>query len=138
MEGETKEPKKVKKKKKGKKKKKAVKEDNLNIDTLKNFFNQTAPKQGEQWTDDLFPPNENSLLGNNPNIKDSFECQNKEIDTSEIEWKRAREIFPDPHLFEGVISTKNISLGKIGCPYFLSSIAAICEYFQSQIISNYG
>ena len=128
MEGETKEPKKVKKKKKGKKKKKTVKEDNLNIDTLKNFFNQTAPKQGEQWTDDLFPPNENSLLGNNPNIKDSFECQNKEIDTSEIEWKRTKEIFPDPHLFEGVISTKNISLGKIGCPYFLSSIAAICEY----------
>ena len=128
MEGETKEPKKTKKKKKGKKKKKTVKEDNLNIENLKNFFNQTSPKQGEQWTDDLFPPNENSLLGNNPNIKDSFECPNKDIDVSEIEWKRANEIFPDPHLFEGEINTKNISLGKIGCPYFLSSIAAICEY----------
>ena len=64
----------------------------------------------------------------NPNIKDSFENPNKDIDPSEIEWKRASEIFPDPHLFEGDISTKNIILGKVGSPYFLSSIAAISQY----------
>ena len=132
MEGETKEPKKIKKKKKGKKKKKVHKEETQNSEvkeiTYKNFFNQNPPKPGEQWTDEVFPPNENSIIGNYPTIKDSFESQDKDIDTSEIEWKRANEIFPDPHIFEGEINTKNIILGKVGSPYFLSSIGAMCEY----------
>ena len=123
---------KSKKKKKGKKKKKVVKEEeeakpkeNVN---LKIFQNQNPPKPGEQWTDDLFPPNENSLQGTNPNIKDSFESQKKDIDLSEIEWKRAKEICPEPHLFEGELSTKNITLGKVGSSYFFSSISAIADY----------
>ena len=122
---------KSKKKKKGKKKKKVVKEEEAkpkeNVN-LKIFQNQNPPKPGEQWTDDLFPPNENSLQGTNPNNKDSFESQKKDIDLSEIEWKRANEIFPEPHLFEGELSTKNITLGKIGSSYFFSSISAIADY----------
>ena len=74
------------------------------------FLNQNQPGEGE-WTDDLFPANENSLIGNNPNG----------IDTSEIEWKRANEIFPEPHLFEGELNTKKVINGRVGIPYFLSS-----------------
>ena len=129
MEGDTKEPKKIKKKKKGKKKKKSTKDENLNLEGIfKNFFSQNPQKKDDQWTDDIFPPNDNSLLGNNPNIKDSFECPNKDIDPTEIEWKRASEIYSEPHLFEGEINTKNIILGKVGSPYFLSSIASIAQY----------
>ena len=130
MESEQpKEHKKTKKKKKGKKKKKIPKEETPSImENFKIFQNQNPPKPGEQWTDDLFPPNENSLQSTNPNIKDSFECSNKDIDLSDIEWKRAHEIFPEPHLFEGELNTKNITLGKIGSPYFFSAISAIADY----------
>ena len=127
MESEPKEQKK-KKKKKGKKKKKVSKEEisTISPENLKIFQNQNPPKPGEQWTDDLFSPNENSLL--NQNIKDSFESQKKDIDLSEIEWKRANEIFPEPHLFEGELSIKNITLGKVASPYFFPSISAIADY----------
>jgi hypothetical protein len=84
---------------------------------LKTFLNQNPPREGEQWTDDLFPPNENSLKGNNSN----------DIDISEIEWKRANEILPEPHLFEGEIKTKRVINGRIGIPYYLSSISALCD-----------
>ena len=84
---------------------------------LKIFLNQNPPREGEIWTDDLFPPNENSL-GNN----------SKDIDLNEIEWKRANEIFPEPHIFEGEIKTKRVINGRIGMPYYLSSISALCDY----------
>ena len=131
MESEPIMPKKSKKKKKGRKKKKVAKEEgesSIPTKSFINFFNQNEPKSGEQWTDDLFPPTDNSLIGNNLDMKDSFESPNKDIDTSEIEWKRINEIFPEPHLFEGEINTKNIILGRIGSPYFLSSLSAMCEY----------
>ena len=131
MDSEARPRDKSKKKKKGKKKKKSIVEEapkpkeNVN---LKIFQNQNPPKPGEQWTDDLFPPNENSLQGTNPNIKDLFESQKKELDLSEIEWKRANEICPEPHLFEGELNTKNITLGKVGSSYFFSAISAIADY----------
>ena len=125
---ESKEIKKTKKKKKGKKKKKSNKEEASPRETLKNFLNQAQPNQGEQWTDDLFPPNESSIVGNSSNNKDSFESQNRDIDLSEIEWKRASEIFPEPHLFEGEINTQNFINGKIGNPFYLSALSALCEY----------
>lgn len=129
MDGETIEPSKKRKKKKGKKKKKSgVQGEKEKKKILKVFKNQNPPNSGEQWTDDLFPPNESSLLSTNPNIKDSFECEDKNIDLSEIEWKRANEIFPEPHLFEGELSSNKIILGKIGSPYFFSSISAIADY----------
>ena len=130
MESEPIEQHKKKKKKKGKKKKKVQKEETSTTspENLKTFQNQNRPKPGEQWTDDLFPPNENSLQLTNPNVKDSFESQNKDIDLSEIEWKRANEIFPEPHLFEGELNTKNITLGKVSSPYFFPTISAIADY----------
>lgn len=123
-----------KKKKKGKGKKKHKKNKVGEASNSKNFFQQNAPSPGQKWEDDLFPPNDKSLIGSTPNSNDSFECTNKDIDPTEIEWKRANEIFPEPHLFEGEISTKKIVNGKIGNPYFLSAICAIAEY--PGLISN--
>ena len=131
---------KVKKKKKGKggKKKKGKKigsssnlESNIpnaeNMQNLKNFFNQSPPKPGEQWIDDIFPPNNTSII-NSQKYKDLFECEENDIDPSEIEWKRISEIFPEPQLFSGEINTKSITNGKISSSYFISAISAISDY----------
>jgi len=128
---------KVKKKKKGKKKKvkKVESSSNLesnipsieNIKNLKNFFNQSPPKPGEQWIDDIFPPNNTSII-NSQKYNDLFECEENDIDPSEIEWKRINEIYPEPKLFSGEINTKSITNGKISSSYFISAISAICDY----------
>ena len=63
-----------------------------NIQNIKNFFNQSPPKSGVQWTDDIFPPNNNSILNNSQKFNDLFECEENNIDISEIEWKRISEM----------------------------------------------
>ena len=131
---------KVKKKKKGKggKKKKGKKiasssnlESNIpnseSMQNLKIFFNQSPPKPGEQWTDDIFPPNNTSII-NSQKYNDFFECEENDIDPSEIEWKRISEIYPEPQLFSGEINTKSITNGKISSSYFISAISAISDY----------
>ena len=99
-----------------------------NIQNIKNFFNQSPPKSGVQWTDDIFPPNNSSILNNSQKFNDLFECEENNIDISEIEWKRISEIYPEPKLFSGEINNKHITNGKITSSYFLSSIAALCDY----------
>ena len=99
-----------------------------NIQNIKNFFNQSPPKSGVQWTDDIFPPNNNSILNNSQKFNDLFECEENNIDISEIEWKRISEIYPEPKLFSAEINNKHITNGKITSSYFLSSIAALCDY----------
>ena len=121
------------KKKKGKKGKTSS-TSNLNLQNIenlvntKNFFNQALPKPGEQWTDDIFPPNNNSISNNNQKFNDLFECEQNEIDTSEIEWKRISEIYPEPNIFSGEINNKQITNGKITSSYFLSAISALSDY----------
>ena len=85
---------------------------------IKTFLDQKAPGNEGQWTDDLFPPNEKSLIGNNTS---------NDIDINEIEWKRPTQIFPEPHVFEGQLNTRKIINGRIGIPYFISSISALCD-----------
>ena len=129
---------KIKKKKKVKKKKgkkegtSSTTELNIpNVEVLKDikdFFNQAPPKPGEQWTDDIFPPNKNSLINDSPKSNDDFECEDNDIDISEIEWKRISEIYPEPRLFSGKINAQEITNGKISSSYFLSAISAICDY----------
>ena len=129
---------KIKKKKKVKKKKgkkegtSSTSELNIpNVEVLKgikDFFNQAPPKSGEQWTDDIFPPNKNSLINDSPKSNDDFECEDNDIDISEIEWKRINEIYPEPRLFSGKINAQEITNGKISSSYFLSAISALCDY----------
>ena len=89
--------------------------------TYKVFQNQEAPTTDGQWTDNLFPPTEESLTG-------TLEQNKSKIDVSDIEWKKATEIFPQPYLFENTISVENLVKGKIGNCYFLASLAALCEF----------
>ena len=129
---------KIKKKKKGKKKKgkkgetSSTSDLNIqnieNLENIKNFFNQSPPKSGEQWTDDIFPPNNNSISNITQKFNDLFECEQNEIDITEIEWKRINEIYPEPNIFSGEINNKQITNGKITSSYFLSVISAISDY----------
>ena len=43
-----------------------------NIKNLKNIFNQSPSKPGEQWVDDIFPPNNTSII-NSQKYNDLFE-----------------------------------------------------------------
>ena len=108
--------------------KKKTKKKNKKKKAESNFFNQNAPKPGEQWTDDIFPPNNDSILGNSQKYNDLFESEENDIDIKEIEWKRANDIFLEPNLFSGEINTKEITNGKICSSYFISTISAMCEY----------
>ena len=103
---------------------------NFSNSKYKIYLNQESPREDEQFTDDLFPPNENSLLGQDTTGKYSpqIEEQKNKIFPSEIEWSRSKKIFAQPNLFEGEINTKNISTGIITNSYFLSAVEALCKY----------
>jgi len=112
----------------GFRKKESYEFDNPN--NYKIFKNQEIPEAGINFIDPLFPPNDNSLLGKTPEGKfiDAEIGKNPIIDPKEIEWKRASEIFPEPQIFEGIISIDDLKQGKIGNCYFLSALAAMCEF----------
>jgi hypothetical protein len=90
------------------------------------------------WTDDVFPPNRNSLLGLDSQgkfiDKDCEEDQwtiDNEIQPDQVVWKRARDIAelgPDCQLFSDGIDANDVQQGGLGTCYFLSAIAAITEF----------
>ena len=96
------------------------------------FKDQKKPDDNIPFTDDIFPPNFNSILGKNKSGEyiDPIEgpLREKIFDENEIEWKRASDIFPSYLLFENKIDIEDIIQGKIGNCYFLSSLAALCEF----------
>ena len=110
--------------------KKSIYKNKKTNTNYKIYIDQENPKTGKQYTDNLFPPDEKSLLGIDVEGNDNpeFNEQKKIIITSQIEWKRSNKILFEPHLFEGEISTKNISPGIITSSYFLSAIDALCKY----------
>ena len=64
-------------------------------------------------------------------LKERAENQ-KEIDSEQIEWKRAKEIFPNRiSIFEGSISIDDIIQGGLGDCYFLASMSAISNTRKS-------
>jgi hypothetical protein len=90
------------------------------------------------WTDEIFPPNKNSLLGLDSSgrfiDKDCEEDQwtiDNEIQPDQVVWKRARDIAelgPDCQLFSDGIDANDVQQGGLGTCYFLSAIAAITEF----------
>ena len=96
--------------------------------------NQTPPKRGVKYTDDLFPPNENSLIGkdSNGNYIDPVEGEKsaKRIKTNSLVWKRCSDIFKNKKylLFEEKIEMADINQGSLGDCYFLASVAALTDY----------
>ena len=66
---------------------------------IKVYKDQKIPKAGVPFTDDLFPPNQNSILGKDSNGEfiDKVDGPKKQtlFNLDEIEWKRVGDIFPE-------------------------------------------
>ena len=94
------------------------------------YKNQKIPKDNEVWKDDIFLPNENSLLGKN--IKGDYldlnEGKYKMIHSQEIEWKRISEIIPKPVIFEDIMDIKNLRFGRLSYIYFYSVLSALSQF----------
>ena len=94
-------------------------------DKYKIFKNQKKPRNDQIWRDDIFPPNENSLLGKNyrGEYLDPNEGKYKMINSSEIEWKRISDIIPKPVIFEDILDLKNLRYGRLSYIYFYSVLS---------------
>ena len=103
------------------------------INSLKIYKDQNIQNKLIPFIDDIFPPNENSLLGKNNNDEylDQNEAKYKMIHISEIEWKRLNEIIPNPVIYEENINTSNLRYGRLSYIYFLSVLTALSGKFPS-------
>ena len=99
-------------------------------ENIKIFQNQKIENNSSPWIDDIFPPNENSLLGKNNNNEylDQNEGKYKMIHSTEIEWKRISEIFPNPLIYEDSISSTYIRYGRLSYIYFNTVITALSKF----------
>ena len=103
---------------------------NNQYETIKIFKNQNIENKSTPWIDDLFPPNENSLLGKNNNNEylDQNEGKYKMIHSSEIEWKRINEIIPNPLLYEDTITSTNLRYGRLSYIYFNTVLISLNKF----------
>ena len=101
------------------------------INSLKIYKDQNIQNKLIPFIDDIFPPNENSLLGKNNNDEylDQNEAKYKMIHISEIEWKRLNEIIPNPVIYEENINASNLRYGRLSYIYFLSVLTALSGKF---------
>ena len=102
------------------------------------YLNQKPPKNIKgRFLDELFLPNNNSLLSKKNNNNPLEEKNNQEsiINPNEIEWKRISDVYPDAVIYEENLNLEDINQGKIGLCYFLCSLASLIKYqkFLSQI-----
>ena len=99
------------------------------------YKNQAKGEEGKLYTDDIFPPNEKSLLGldseGNPLDKESYDkAINGLIKKDEIEFKRATEIYKENTRF--VLISDNMKMddiipGDLNDAYFLFSVQNLCK-----------
>ena len=122
--------------------------DNKIIDSInysikkitKVYKNQKYPKPNEHFTDDLFPPNLNSLMGldkdGNPIDKIRprlIKSRNDFIyDPDNIIWLRVKDIFINTNynIFVDDICIDDVKQGNLGNCYFMSSLAAMTSFPQ--------
>ena len=140
--------------------------DNLQINTvnsnikknLKYFKNQSPPHFkkyiSNNYIDDLFPPNNDSILGLKKGIavekiEERLKKLNSEFpfDVDNIIWLRAEEIFnyQNYNIFVNDISIDDVRQGYLGNCYLMSSLAAmtnipqlICQLFRSFELNKNG
>ena len=98
------------------------------------FLDQQPPLPGVPFTDPLFPPNRNSLLGLDPfgKIIDPKALQDNLYDANKFEqitFARPYEIFGNEYkLFSGKIEVDDIKQGIIGDCYFLTALGNLCKF----------
>ena len=101
---------------------------------FKYFLDQQPPLPGVPFTDPLFPPNRNSLLGLDPfgKIIDPKALQDNLYDANKFEqitFARPYEIFGNEYkLFSGKIEVDDIKQGIIGDCYFLTALGNLCKF----------
>ena len=100
---------------------------------LSYWKNQSKPEEGKLFTDPLFPPNSNSLLGLDPSGKvidsKAYSEKSKNINTNQIKFARAKEIFKNGFfLFSDKIEMHDVQQGSLGDCYFLSAVANLCKF----------
>lgn len=110
--------------------------------TITKFFKKQTPYNSkEPFTDPLFPPNENSLMGTKDfkgnSLDDVIKEKGKKVpivkedlpDLDSIVWLRANEIFEGKKyaVFESSVSESDLIQGNIGDCYFISALAAMCK-----------
>ena len=99
---------------------------------LKYWKNQKPESTTTLFIDNLFPPNENSLINpKDKNIQNSNSIHHtNKINPSQIEWKRPSEIFGQKKylIFEDKIEISDILQGSLNdCP-LLASLGALAKY----------
>ena len=99
---------------------------------LKYWKNQTPNITKTPFIDDLFPPNDKSLIGSNDKklqIPNSSHPENK-INPSQIEWARPSKIFGTNKylLFEDKIEISDIIQGSLNDCSLLASLGALTKY----------
>ena len=107
--------------------------ENVQKRVITYWKNQDPPKEGVEFKDPLFPPTANSLLGldssGNPVDSKAYSEKAKNINTNEIGFFKAKEIFGDNYnLFSDKIEMGDVQQGSLGDCYFLSSVANICKF----------
>lgn len=110
----------------------------LRIDKV--YKNQQYPKNKTKFTDEIFPPNNNSIFGLDANNKkiDTFTQRTSHyeslfsINPNDIIWLNASEIFNGEsyEIFQDSVTVDDITQGTLADCYFLSSICAMSRYPQ--------
>lgn len=121
---------------------------NYSAKRIQRYFNDQKPPldlssypKGQKWTDDIFPPTINTILGKNKrgkridpvNTRYNQVLSTFQVNPSDIIWLRPEEIFPGGiyTLFEESIDIDDVNQGNLGNCYFMSSLAAMCEFPQT-------
>ena len=99
----------------------------------KYYLDQKPPKNIHgRFIDELFPPNQKSLLSINSNRSinedENLNKYSSLINVDEIEWKRISDVFPNSVIYDENLNLEDINQGKISSCYFLSSLAALTKY----------
>ena len=105
------------------------KNPNRYISENKNYYKNQKPKTPFQ--DDLFPPNNESFYGKEPNESRRDKSLNEiksKISENQIEWKHIKEIWPEGKIFNEKITLNDIKLGEISNAYLVASLTALSEY----------